>query len=125
MAETTRKAATKPAVTKAAAAPGKTSKPVTEAKGTPAKAKATKPAKTSADSTAKAPALPAAPPAKRAPRKSLSKVALTETISDEQRYRMIAEAAYYRAESNQFQSDPVRDWIEAEKDIATLLNGPR
>ena len=67
----------------------------------------------------------AAPPAKRAPRKSLSKVALTETISDEQRYRMIAEAAYYRAESNQFQSDPVRDWIEAEKDIATLLNGPR
>ena len=44
-------------------------------------------------------------------------------ISDEQRYKMIAEAAYYRAESSQFQSDPVRDWIEAEKDIAALLNG--
>ena len=45
------------------------------------------------------------------------------TVSDEQRYRMIAEAAYYRAESNHFKSDPVRDWIEAEKDIAALLNG--
>ena len=44
-------------------------------------------------------------------------------LSDEQRYRMVAEAAYYRAESNQFKSDPLRDWIEAEKDIAALLNG--
>ena len=26
-------------------------------------------------------------------------------------------------ESNQFKSDPLRDWIEAEKDIAALLNG--
>ena len=30
-------------------------------------------------------------------------------VSDEQRYRMVAEAAYYRAESNQFKSDPLRD----------------
>jgi hypothetical protein len=44
-------------------------------------------------------------------------------VSDAQRYRMVAEAAYYRAESNQFKSDPVRDWIEAESDIAALLNG--
>ena len=44
-------------------------------------------------------------------------------VTDEQRYRMVAEAAYYRAESNSFQSDPVRDWIEAEKDIAALLSG--
>jgi Protein of unknown function (DUF2934) len=42
-------------------------------------------------------------------------------VSAEQRYRMVAEAAYYRAESNQFMSDPVRDWIEAESDIAALL----
>jgi hypothetical protein len=42
-------------------------------------------------------------------------------IGSEQRYRMIAEAAYFRAESNQFQNDPVRNWIEAERDIATLL----
>jgi hypothetical protein len=42
-------------------------------------------------------------------------------VSDEQRYRMIAEAAYFRAESRNFQSDHVRDWIEAERDIALLL----
>ena len=44
-------------------------------------------------------------------------------VTDEQRYRMIAEAAYYRAEANNFRSDSVRDWIEAEKDIAALLSG--
>ena len=44
-------------------------------------------------------------------------------VSDEQRYRMIAEAAYYRAERNQFKSDHVRDWIDAERDIAALLGG--
>jgi len=43
-------------------------------------------------------------------------------VTAEQRYRMVAEAAYYRAESNHFMSDPVRDWIEAEGDIAALLN---
>jgi hypothetical protein len=43
-------------------------------------------------------------------------------ITDEERYRMIAEAAYYRAESCQFKSDPIRDWIDAEKDIAILLS---
>lgn len=42
-------------------------------------------------------------------------------VSDDERYRMIAEAAYYRAENCQFQSDPVSDWIEAEKEIAALL----
>ena len=46
-------------------------------------------------------------------------------VSDEQRYRMVAEAAYYRAESNHFKSDPLRDWIEAEQDIAALLNGKK
>ena len=42
-------------------------------------------------------------------------------VSDEQRYRMIAEAAYYRAEQNNFNSDPLRDWVEAENDINALL----
>ena len=46
-------------------------------------------------------------------------------VTAEQRYRMVAEAAYYRAESNQFKSDPVRDWIEAESDIAALLSGKK
>jgi hypothetical protein len=48
-------------------------------------------------------------------------VAAKRIVSDEQRYRMIAEAAYYRAESRHFKSDPVRDWIEAERDIIILL----
>ena len=60
----------------------------------------------------------AAPPAAKAAKKTM-------IVSDEQRYRMIAEAAYYRAESNQFKSDPVRDWIEAESDIAALLSGSK
>ena len=42
-------------------------------------------------------------------------------VTPEERWRMIAEAAYYRAESCQFKSDPLRDWIEAEQDIAILL----
>ena len=44
-------------------------------------------------------------------------------MSDELRYRMIGEAAYYRAEKNHFKSDPVRDWIEAESDISKMLDG--
>lgn len=57
------------------------------------------------------------------PRKTTEKKAPAKTvkITAEQRYRMIAEAAYYRAESCQFKSDPLRDWIEAERDIAILL----
>ena len=60
-----------------------------------------------------------APSPRKTPGKKTSRPA---AISDEQRYRMIAEAAYYRAESRQFKSDPLRDWIEAEKDIASLLS---
>jgi hypothetical protein len=57
-----------------------------------------------------------------APRQPESRVPFDRmVISDEQRYRMIAEAAYFRAESRGFQSDHVRDWIEAERDIAILL----
>ncbi len=67
---------------------------------------------------AAAPAAKAAAPSKAAVKKTPAKAG---SISDEQRYRMIAEAAYYRAESCQFKSDPLRDWIEAERDIAILL----
>ena len=107
MAETTTKASSKkPAKTVAKAAiksePKAAAKPV---------------AKKAASAAKKPAAAPAAakPAAKKSP--------VTMMVSDEQRYRMIAEAAYYRAESNHFKSDPVRDWIEAEKDIAALLNG--
>ena len=58
-----------------------------------------------------------------ATRRAKQAVGKAMTISDEQRYRMVAEAAYYRAETNHFKSDPLRDWIEAESDIAALLSG--
>jgi hypothetical protein len=75
-----------------------------------------------------APAVPAPvakkAPAPRKPRKSGAPPVET-FISDEERYRMIAEAAYFRAESCHFKNDPVRDWIEAERDIAILLGEDR
>lgn len=131
MAETTRKSAAKPAAEKAATVKskaGKAAKPAAEPKVV-----ASKPTATKAEPAKKAKAVAASAattttPVKRAPRKPSSKISgqnTGPTISDEQRYLMIAEAAYYRAESSQFQSDPVRDWIEAEKDIAALLNGQR
>ena len=107
MAETTTKASSKkPAKTVAKAAiksePKAAAKPV---------------AKKAASAAKKPAAAPAAaiPAAKKSP--------VTMMVSEEQRYRMIAEAAYYRAESNHFKSDSVRDWIEAEADIAALLSG--
>ena len=120
MAETTPKA---PAVKKA---PAKSTKPSTAAADTKTEVKKAAPAKAVAKKAA--PATPAEKPvaAKKAPapRKPAAQKApaAVNTVSDEQRYRMIAEAAYYRAESGQFKSDPVRNWIEAERDIAILLS---
>ncbi|MDA8094994.1 MAG: DUF2934 domain-containing protein [Betaproteobacteria bacterium] len=43
-------------------------------------------------------------------------------VTPEQRYRMISEAAYYRAEARGFRGgDPAQDWIEAEIYIDQLL----
>ncbi|MDR2787494.1 MAG: DUF2934 domain-containing protein [Candidatus Accumulibacter sp.] len=90
---------------------------------------AAKPAKagaTDARAEAKKPATKKAPPAAvekaSEQRTTENETAIVKLISDEQRYRMIAEAAYFRAESRQFKSDPVRDWIEAEREIETLLD---
>ena len=122
MAETTRKTATKTGAKTVA-------KPATKAvaaKPATAAAKATtKTAKPSTATTARKTTAPAKTGSPSTGRKTVKTVvsATAVVISDEQRYKMIAEAAYYRAESSQFQSDPVRDWIEAEKDIAALLNG--
>lgn len=42
----------------------------------------------------------------------------------EQRYFMISEAAYYRAECRGFQGgDPVADWLGAEAEIEAMLRG--
>ena len=67
-------------------------------------------------------------PAIAAPGVAAAAAAVTSTapktaISPEQRRRMVAEAAYYRAQRRGFRGDPVRDWTEAEAEIdAILLN---
>ena len=41
----------------------------------------------------------------------------------EERTRMIAEAAYYRAESRGFTGgDPLQDWLDAEAEIDRILD---
>jgi hypothetical protein len=45
-----------------------------------------------------------------------------KVISAQDRYHMIDEAAYYRAEKNGFQVDPHANWIAAEKEIDELLS---
>ena len=127
MAESTTKSTTKKAAAKATEVTG--AKPAAKK----AVAATTKEAATKPVASAKKPAAPKAAPAAKKPAaskasatpKSTAAKAQTKAIvvSDEQRYRMVAEAAYYRAESNQFKSDPLRDWIEAEKDINALLSG--
>jgi hypothetical protein len=44
-------------------------------------------------------------------------------VSPEQRYRMVSEAAYYIAEKHRFQGDPVKFWLQAEKEIASRETG--
>lgn len=44
-----------------------------------------------------------------------------KTISAQDRYHMIDEAAYYRAEKSGFQVDPHANWIAAEQEINELL----
>jgi len=50
-----------------------------------------------------------------------------KSVSPDQRQRMIAEAAYYRAAQRGFQGgDPVADWLAAEREISrTLPSGDR
>lgn len=119
MAEITGKTTTKKAVTKATAASAKPVEKKALAAKKPVAAKAAEKKTATAKVAASKPAVP-----KTAEKKPAAKrAAKIMNVTDEQRYRMVAEAAYYRAESNQFKSDPVRDWIEAEGDIAALLSG--
>lgn len=104
----------KPAPKKAAAKPA--------SKATPAKAAAAKPrtAKPVASVKAKADKPPLA---KSAPAKSKMAKGNGETpITPEQRYRMICDAAYYRAERRGFiGGNPAEDWTAAEAEIDGLL----
>jgi DUF2934 family protein len=46
------------------------------------------------------------------------------TVAPEERRRLIAEAAYYRAVRRQFaDGDELSDWLEAEAEVAVRLDG--
>jgi hypothetical protein len=88
----------------------------------------------SAKDTAKAPAKKAAPRAATtkakgngeiSPAKKSKKAAgLMGGVTPEQRYQMICDAAYYRAERRGFiGGNPKQDWLEAELEIDQLLCG--
>ena len=117
MAETTSKAAPKKTAGKATAKPAEVKAKSSKA---PAAVKPASPSKTAALKPS-----PAKTPSKKPAPKKAATATANVVVTEEQRYRMIAEAAYYRAESNQFKSDPIRDWIDAEKDISILLSGTR
>ncbi len=81
--------------------------------------KTTKPA-----ASVKPEAVPAvkAAPAKPVSAKSVAKAPKLAAITAEERWRMVAEAAYFIAEKRGFQNgDPAQDWIEAEKQIDAIL----
>jgi hypothetical protein len=91
----------------------------TSTKKAPAAKKATADAETVAKPTVR----------KTAPRKtstSATKAARNvTTLSAEERRRLIAEAAYLRAEQRGFiGGDPEKDWMEAEADLDARLRGP-
>jgi len=99
---------------------GKTAKPT--ARKTPTAMQASV-----ADTTATNPAARKTQEKKTAatPAKAVLKRATATTVSAEDRRRMIAEAAYLRAELRNFVGgDPVRDWLEAEADVNASLKGP-
>jgi hypothetical protein len=97
------------------AAPAKSAAKAAPAKASPAKAVAKK--TTAAKSAAAKPVAKKAAPAKAAPAKK------GNGITAEQRYRMIAEAAYYIAEKRGFApGDPSRDWADAEAQIRAMFS---
>lgn len=90
---------------KAAAAPKKM----------PAAAKTEKPA--AAKTVAKKPAA-----AKAAPKPKASAKKSSQNVTPEQRYMMICEAAYFRAERRGFSPEnEIQDWLDAEAEINRLL----
>ena len=97
------------------AAPAKSAAKAAPAKASPAKAVAKK--TTAAKPAAAKPVAKKAAPAKAAPAKK------GNGITAEQRYRMIAEAAYYIAEKRGFApGDPSRDWADAEAQIRAMFS---
>ena len=85
--------------------------------------RASKNAGNSKDTAAEATAKKAAGRKKSAPRRASKKAAPKGSISPEERYRMIQEAAYFRAEKDGFDCDPWKCWLVAEAEIDARLAG--
>lgn len=50
------------------------------------------------------------------------RIAAKTLLSDEQRYQMVAEAAYYNAEKRGFMAgSDIQDWLDAEKKVNASL----
>ena len=78
---------------------------------------ASKNAGNSKDTAPKTAAKKAAGRKKSAPRRASKKAASKRQVSPQQRYRMIQEAAYFRAEREGFNCDPWKCWLCAEAEI--------
>jgi hypothetical protein len=61
---------------------------------------------------------------KKTVRKSAAKKGGRKVLTPEERYRLVAEAAFLKAESRGFVGgDPVEDWLAAEQEVEDLLTG--
>lgn len=62
------------------------------------------------------------PPARRAPAAKALPARIGSPVSREERWRMVAEAAYYRASRRNFAGgDEVADWLDAEREVDERL----
>lgn len=88
----------------------------------PAKAKTTK-KKKDESKTKKKPAATAKKKAtaKKTTRKKSASNPVKRKISAEERYNMVQTAAYFRAQRDSFRGDSMQYWIDAEKEIDSLL----
>ncbi len=111
----TTKSAKKPAAATAKkTASAKTAKTTTAKKPTTAKSAASKPA-------ASKPASKPAAAKKATPRAAAAKPAAALSLTPEQRYRMVQEAAYFLAEKNGFAGRSEDYWTAAEAQIDAML----
>ena len=65
--------------------------------------------------------------APRKPEREIAELAASNsaTLSPEEIYRLIREAAYYKAEARQFSPGvELQDWLEAEKEVMQRLQAP-
>lgn len=128
MAQSTSKApAGKTTASKKSAVPPK---PLASAKNTVTSKKAAPSKTASVKEPVKAPAKKAAPAPRKvkgngeaaAPKKAAKAPRTIGGVTPEQRYRMICDAAYFRAERRGFVGgNAVQDWLDAESEIDELL----